>query len=129
MCNAVCLFGRRCVWGVKYVILLPISIGSRMVKGKQLKCIGTRWLVISEVWCQLSTRWCCWEEGCLIYLLTRGDKETSEKGLWKWCIHWIRSFHFAFRTPMCIYARILLKKCWLLKCLWCVALRSIEQGE
>lgn len=31
-----CLFGRRgkCVWAVEYIILLSISIGSRMAKRK-----------------------------------------------------------------------------------------------
>lgn len=49
-----CLFGRKCVQGVTYVILLSFSIGSRMVKGKQSKCIGTAQLVIFKVY-QLST--------------------------------------------------------------------------
>lgn len=48
-----CLEGGKCVLGVKYVVLLSISIGSRMVKGKQSKRVRTTQLVV--VWCQLNT--------------------------------------------------------------------------
>jgi len=34
-------FGKKCIWGVTYVFLLSIPLGSRIVKEKQSKCVET----------------------------------------------------------------------------------------